>query len=160
MSTPSPEDISKWDRWFAVESNNLAWELAELPKLTPANADRMLHAAHAAAFHWSRVGTELNLARADLLLAQAYALIGNGALALKYAQPCFNYFTGKDDTPDWELAFAHAILAHAAYAAGDQALYLERHASASALGAAIADPAEKEVFDNTFRVIPAPAALD
>lgn len=159
MSAQTPEDIRQFDRWFAVESNNLAWELSELPKLSPANADKMLHAAHAAAFHWSRVGTELNLARADLLLGQVYALLGNGALAMKYAQPSFNYLTGIE-SPDWEVAFAHAVLAHAAYVAEDLPLYIEHHSIASTLGEVIADPGDQEIFQRTFRRIPAPAAID
>jgi hypothetical protein len=26
---PAPEDIEKWNKWFAVECNNRAWRLAE-----------------------------------------------------------------------------------------------------------------------------------
>jgi hypothetical protein len=159
MSTPSSDDIRKWDRWFAAEFNGQAWDLSEQAERTPAEAEKMLHAAHAAAVHWSRIGTELHAARADLLLAQVHAILRNGTFAMTYAQRSFNYLTSID-SPDWELAFAHAILAHAALAAGEQPLYLERHATASALGEAIADPEDKEIFDKTFRHIPAPAALD
>ncbi len=29
---PSPEDIARWDRWFAMGMNNRAWTLVESPR--------------------------------------------------------------------------------------------------------------------------------
>ena len=66
---PSPEDLKKWHRWFAVECNNAALELAEKTSRSEAESAQLLDAAHAAAFHWNQSGTELNVARARLLLA-------------------------------------------------------------------------------------------
>ncbi len=157
MSTKSPEDIRAWDRWFAVECNNQAWDLVEQASRTAEDAEKMLQAAHAAAHHWSRVGTELNFARADLLLGQVHALLGNGALALRYAQRSYDFFAARPDTPDWEIAFAHAVLAHAAHAAGHAELHALRHASASDLGARVTDATEREIFLRTWRQVPAPA---
>jgi len=57
---PSLDEIARWDRWFAVEMNNRGWELAEQAERTPEETEEMLHAAHAAAMHWARVGTDLN----------------------------------------------------------------------------------------------------
>ncbi len=117
----------------------------------------MLHAAHAAAWHWARVGTALNEARAHMLLGMAHALASDGPLALRYAMLAFNYFN-EHDAPDWEQAFAHATLAAAAKAAGEPALYAEHYAEAARLGAAVADPEDRAVFLRSFNQIPAPSA--
>jgi hypothetical protein len=46
---PSAEELTRWHRWFAVESNNRAWQLADQTERTAADDDEMLNAAHAAA---------------------------------------------------------------------------------------------------------------
>lgn len=110
----------------------------------------MLHAAHAAAWHWARVGTALNEARANMLLGMAHGLADDGNLALRYARLSFNYFN-EHDAPVWEQAFAHATLAAAASAAGDRDLHAEHYAEAARLGDSIADAEDREVFLRTFR---------
>ena len=130
---PAREDVQKWNRWFAVECNNHAWRLAEQVSRTPAEDEEMVHAAHAATLHWSRVGTELHQARAAMLLGQVHALVGDGKRALRYARESFAFVTARQDTPGWELAFAHA-----------------------ALGSALPDNEERAIFEATFRTVPAP----
>jgi hypothetical protein len=151
----SPEEIARWDRWFAIEMNNRAWAIVDNPGRTRAEEEEMLHAAHAAALHWSRVGTERNKAAADMLLGQAHALVGNGALAMRYAGRSHGYITSHE-SPDWEVAFAHAVLANAARSAGDEALYSEQYALAKRLGEAIFDREDKEIFEQFFDRIPVP----
>ena len=115
----------------------------------------MLHAAHASALHWSRVGSELNKARADLLLGQVHAVLGNGSMAMFYARRSYEYITSHD-SPDWEIAFAHAVLARSAYAAKDMSLHAEYYAGAKELGDAIVDARERDVFQRTFIQLPRP----
>ena len=152
---PSDEEIRKWDRWFAVESNNRAWSLSEAETRSPEEEAEMLNAAHAAALHWSKVGTEHNAALAGMLLGRVHALLGHGDLAMRYAQPSFDYFTSRDSA-DWELAFAHAVLANAAWAAKETTLHARHYALAKELGEAMADVEDREIFEATFRRIPAP----
>ena len=151
----SPEMVERSHRWHAVECNNLAWELCDRAERTDGQSHDMLHAAHAAAFHWSRIGTDLHRARAEMLLAHVYARLGQGEQALVYARQFHAFIDGRD-APDWELAFDHAVLAHAAYAANDFGLHRTHHAEASRLGEAIADPEDKAIFSKTFDQIPAP----
>jgi hypothetical protein len=63
MAKP-PVDVAQAHRWFAVEPNNLAWDLAEMANRSPDNTERMIHAAHAACFHWLEAGNVLNHLRA------------------------------------------------------------------------------------------------
>ena len=61
------DELPKVHKYFAVECNNRAWRLSESPRRSPGDDREMLDAAHAAAFHWSKVGTEVHAARAVLL---------------------------------------------------------------------------------------------
>lgn len=152
---PSPDDISQWQKRFAVACNNRAWELIERADRTPSEVHEMLHAAHASAWHWARVGTALNEARANMLLGLAHALVGDGPLGLRYAMLAFNYFN-EHEAPDWEQAFAHAALAAAAKGAGDAALHAEHYAEAERLGLAIADDQDRDIFMRSFTQIRKP----
>jgi hypothetical protein len=152
----SIDDLARSHRWHACECNNAAWTLAELSSRSAEQDDEMLNAAHAAAFHWSKVGNELNAARASMLLGHVHAALGHGATAMRYARESFDYLVAHDP-PDWELAFAHAILAHAAAAAGETGLHREHFAQAEQLGKAIADSEDREIFFKTFLTIPKPA---
>ena len=154
---PTADEIARWDRWFAIEMNGRAWTLVEKAVRSPLEDEEMLHAAHAAALHWSRVGSESNRARADMLLGQVHALLGNGSLAMHYARRSHD-FTASRESPDWELAFVHAVLANAARAAQDAPLYAEEYRIAKKLGGAIADSEDREIFERTFALLPAPAA--
>jgi hypothetical protein len=111
---PSPEDLARWHRWFAIECNNGAWPLADLARRTDAEQDEMLNAAHAAAWHWSHV------------------------------------------CPDWEIAFSHAVMAHAAAAAGAHDLHISHYQAARAAGQLIKDAADNAIFDASFATIPTP----
>ncbi len=138
-----------------MEMNNRAWAIAENRARTSAEEEEMLHAAHGAALHWSRVGTDRNKAAADMLLGQVYAVLGHGAPAIRYARRSHEYITS-NESPDWEIAFAHAVLANAARAAGETALYETEYALAKRLGESIADNEDKEIFENSFARIPSP----
>ena len=152
---PTSDEISKWQKWFAVACNNRAWELIEQSTRTPADEHELLHAAHAAAWHWARVGTPLNEARSNMLLGMAHAVVSDGALALRYAMSSFNYFN-EHGAPDWEQAFAHATLAAAAASAGNAALHAEHYTEAERLGALIAEAEDRAVFTRSFTHVPRP----
>lgn len=151
----NPEEIAQSHRWHAIECNNIAWSLAENTTRSAGEDEEMLNAAHASAFHWAIIGTELNQVRAKLLLGEVHALLGNGQTALAYARQNYDYIKSHDQ-PDWEVAFAHAVLAHAAYAAGEADLYQCQYAKARELGQAITDSQEKEIYFRTFNLIPGP----
>lgn len=90
-----------------------------------------------------------------MLLGHVHAALGAGRTALVYAQQSLDYLAAHEPE-QWEIAFAHAILAHAAFAAGDAALHRRHYAKALELGRAIADPEDQEIFFNTFNLIPRP----
>ncbi len=150
-----PSEVADWHRYFAIEGNNVGWRLSELAERTADQTEEMVLAAHASAFHWSQVGTELHLARARMLLGHVLAAAGQGAEALKQARLA-NETLSRQACPDWEIAFQHAILAHAAHAADEHALHVEEHRKARQAAEAIEDPEDRQVFDATFVRIPVP----
>ena len=152
---PTEEEDLRWHRRFAAESNNRAWRLSEASARSPAEDEEMLNAAHAAALHWSKVGTELNAARADMLLGHIHALLGHGDSAMRYAGSSFKYFTAHETEP-WELAFAHAVLANAASVADDVDTHARHYAIAKELAGNLSNAEERRIFEATFAHVPAP----
>ena len=153
--TDAADPSTPWSLEIAKACNNRAWELSVRTR-TPDEDREMLDAAHTSAWHWAKVGNELNRMRATMLLAEAHALVGHGATALALAKPMHRYFTGRSDTPDWELAFAHAILAHAAHASGDAALHRSAYRDATAAVARIAGEEDRRIVMETFDHVPRP----
>jgi len=147
-------DAKSWHKRFAMACNNRAWDLSVQPR-SGAQDREMLDAAHASAWHWAQAGTELNRMRATMLLAEVHTLLGFGASALAYAEEMRAYFLGRD-TADWELAFTHAIHAHAAYAASRPAEHRESYAKAAAALAAIAGDEDRAIVAKTFGHVPPP----
>ena len=141
------------------ELNNRAWRLAEKPSRTKAEEQEMLNAATAVASHWEKDGDELERARAAILLGQVHALLGDGKRALQYAREAFAFVTSHEDDEDipaWQIAFAHAVMANAAAANGEQSLHKTHYQRAKALGGALTDDDERALFEATFRTVPVP----
>ena len=74
---------------------------------------------------------------------------------MRHAHAMRNYFLGRE-TPDWEIAFTHAITAHCAAKAGDRSLHRDSYVAARAAIAAVADAEEREIVEKTFVHVPAP----
>ncbi len=116
----------------------------------------MLGAAHASAYHWAQIGTELNRMRAAMLLAEVHALLGHGPTALGLATEMRSYFIGRTETPDWELALTHAIYAHCAHAAGNFAEYRAAYKEAVVALAGVRDEEDRKIVAETFNQAPIP----
>lgn len=155
MSKSADEtDAEMWHKRFAMSCNNRAWDLSTANR-TPAEDREMLDVAHSSAWHWGQIGTELHRMRATLLLAEVHALLGMGSSALTFAEEMRTYFLSRE-TPDWELAFTHAVYAHAAHAAGRSKEHRQAYGQAAAALAAIADEQERRVAAKTFSLVPKP----
>jgi hypothetical protein len=148
------DETQAWHKHIAMSCNNRAWDLSTELR-TPAQDREMLDVAHTSAWHWARVGTELNRMRATMLLAEVHALLGMGPSAMTLAEEMYSYFTTRE-TPDWELAFVYAIYAHAAHAAGRLEEHREAYGKAQVALEAIGNEEERKVFVMTFRLVPEP----
>ena len=155
-----PEDTTpaSWHRYFAIESNNRAWDLTEKRTRTSEETIEMSNAAHAAAWHWSLIGDESNRMRARTLLALVHTLAGSGESALRLAEEVRSYFAARE-TDDWETALVHSIHAYAAARVGDAEAHRGSYEAAQrALAAAHeeSDPDEREIVLQTFSQVPPP----
>jgi len=155
MPTTESDDANAWHKRFAAQANNRAWDLTTVTR-SPDEDREMLDTAHAAAWHWRAIGTELHRMRATMLLAEVHAQLGHGASAFEFAQTMHAYFVGNPQTPDWEIAFAHAIQAHAAAIAGVSAIHRRAFESAVAAIQAIASEEDRAIVMKTFAQIPRP----
>jgi hypothetical protein len=131
-------------RTFGVSLNLAVWGELERADRTPDDDQRMVDAAHASLWHWSRVGTDTNLARGEWLCAHVYTVLGRSEPALHHARRCLAV-TEAAGLADFDLGYAYECMARAL------ALHGDRHEAeawrAKAQGVAIADPADREIFE-------------
>ena len=157
MPAPDPELIQKMHHWFAVECNNHAWELAERTDRSAEEDRDLLLSASAASYHWARVGTPVNGARADLLLAEVYSQAGRGAEALALAESCCDYFENNNGAT-WDRAFARLELALAHGVSGNADEASQLLAEAKSVSEELTNADERQVFSESHQRIAAAIA--
>jgi hypothetical protein len=155
LNAKASEEATAWHRRFAAAANNRAWDLSEQQTRNPAEDEEMLDAAQASAWHWAKVGSELNRMRATMLLAEVHALLGFGHSAMAYAEEMRTYFLGVQ-SPASEVAFVHAVHAHAASAAGETEKHRASYGLALAAIEAVSNEEEQRIVARTFSCVPKP----
>jgi hypothetical protein len=153
--SPSPEEMTLWQRRLAAQANNRAWRLSESTSRTPQEDEEMLQAAHAAMHFWKIVGTVGNHAHAAQLVAHVYALLKLPGPAQYYLAKSEPFFLGQECEP-WERACALAVKASVASAAGQSQVHARTYREAEQLIAALHDPEDREILYATLRVIRVP----
>jgi hypothetical protein len=149
---PEPSfDLAAAQRWFAIELNNLAWDLVEKEPRTPEDRELMIHAAHASCYHWLQAGTLLNHERAECLLATAYTAAGLPEAAVRHAERCLELSreNGDSQTP-FDLATAHGCAAKAYAAAGKDEQAARHYSEALTHVASFEHPEDRQVFDKLY----------
>src|SRR2546427_2767137 len=127
------------------------WRLLE-KKRTPAEDDRMIHAAHASRYHWGEVGTPVNLAIGEWQISHVYAVLDRPEPATYHAVRSLAMCkeNGIDDFP---LAFAYEALARADAVAGRKR-DLRRHlAFAREVGSKIKDKEDRDLLFRDLKSI-------
>ena len=149
VDVTASDEGTAWHRRFAAAANNRAWDLSVQTR-NAAEDQEMLNAAHASAWHWTKVGTALNRMRATMLLAEVHALLGSGQSALAYAEEMRTYCLGIQ-SPDWDIAFVHVVHSHAASAAGETEKHRDSYGLAVAAIEDISNDEERGIVASTFR---------
>jgi hypothetical protein len=141
-------------RQLAVDLFNQVWRLLDQPDHSADDDDRMIHSAHASAFHWSRVGAPVNRVRGEWQCSRVYAVLGRAEPALHHARRCLELCETAPDLEDFDLPAAYEAMARAHAVAGDRG-EAERYA---ALGrdatATIADPGDRETIERYLSTLP------
>jgi hypothetical protein len=141
-------------RSFAVAANQLTWRLLELgDRRTPAQSEDMVHAAHASAWHWRRVGNELNEARAEWLCSHVYAVLGRAEPAVVHAGRSL-VVCEANGIGDFDLAYAHEGVARAAACAGDLETARKHVRLAEEAAEGIAEAEDRAWFDKDLAAGP------
>jgi hypothetical protein len=118
--------------------------------------DRMLHAAHASAYHWS-VAPECepkNRARSEWMCSRVYSVLGRSEPALHHAERCVEITQEHADSmEDWDLPFAYEALARAYGVAGNAGESRRFAELARESGESIADPEDRQHFAADLRTL-------
>jgi hypothetical protein len=87
--------------------------------------EEAMHMAHTARYHWSKVGTTVNLVRAEYMIARVYAHMKRGEAALYHANRGHELAKEAEKTDenwkDWDMPFIYEALAKAHAATGNKA---------------------------------------
>jgi len=97
---------------LAVDLFNGTWELLDTENRTAEQDESMVHMAHASRYHWGVVGTPMNRARGEWLIARVYAKLQRYAQSLHHAKLYFEACK-QQDVGSFDLAFAYEGLARA-----------------------------------------------
>jgi hypothetical protein len=102
---------------MAIENNNGIWPVLDKTDPTPEELENAMHMAHAARYHWSKIGTIVNAVRAEYMLARVYAHMKRAEPALYHANRGFELAHEaevKDSQwKDWDMPFIYEALARA-----------------------------------------------
>ncbi len=128
-------------RALAIGGNNLAAALEEKADRTSAETAAMICAAEAGLQYWKQAGTWLEEERALYRLTRSLLQAGRFDDAAAAAQQCLDV-CARNDAPEFERFFGHAVLALALRASGDDAGFAGARARALASYALV--PADEQ----------------
>jgi hypothetical protein len=80
-------------RKLAAACFNSAWDYLEMRRRTPEEDIKMLNLAHAALYHWEKVGGPRQVAVSQWQVSRAYVEVGFPNLAIQLAQSCLDLCT-------------------------------------------------------------------
>jgi hypothetical protein len=154
---PGTDSVSD-PRLLAAQLFNETWSLLERTDRSPADDDRMLHAAHASRYHWERVptATPANLSRGEWQISRVYNVLNRAEPALYHARRTLE-LCREHGIGDWDLAFAHEALARAYAVAGDMARARSHTDQALAAAEDISEAEDRELLLADLATIPGQA---
>ncbi len=141
--------IKEGHKWFAIELNNLVWNLLGKADRTREEDERMIHAAHASCYHWGEIGEPINLQRGEWMISHVYAILNRQEPAFYHAKECME-LTEKHKFVDFDLAYAYEVMARAYAAAGEKPEYEKYIELAKETGKMIKNEEDKKIFDSDF----------
>ncbi|MGC1274212.1 MAG: hypothetical protein WBC44_10935 [Planctomycetaceae bacterium] len=144
-------DVAVAHRYFAIELNNAAWDLVEAEHRSSDETDRMVHAAHAALYHWSQIGSLLNRQRGLCLISTTCAAAQRADEAQRYAAECLAVSRQDPDgqTP-FDRAIAYGCAARAAGLNNDPNAARQQYATALEIVAGFDDARDAELFSRLY----------
>jgi hypothetical protein len=141
-------------RKLGADLFNGTWTLLERDDRTPDDDARMIHMAHASAYHWLQVGGPEHFARSHWQCSRVYSSVGRAEPALYHARFVLG-ICERHGIGDFDLAYAYEALARAYAVAGDSAGSARWLARAQAAAADIAEQDDRDLLLADLATIPA-----
>ena len=155
METRSEAPTAEEHRRLGIALFNRTWTLLDKPTRTPADADELLHCAHASAYHWLQAGTVVNRVRSEWQCSRVYAVLGRPEPALHHARRCLELAeSAPGELEEFDLPFAQEAMARAHAVAGDEAEAREWLERARAGTAAVADEDDRAILESDLATVP------
>jgi hypothetical protein len=115
--------VEEFHKKMATQNNNGIWPTLDKENPTDDELEQAMHMAHTARYHWSKIGTVVNAARAEYMLTRIYAHMKRGEPALFHANRGLELSKEaetKNEWKDWDMPFIYEALARAHAAAGNK----------------------------------------
>jgi hypothetical protein len=132
-------------RKLAADLFNMVWSLMENEKRTKDEDDMMIHAAHASRYHWTEIGSAVNLARGEWQISRVYCVLHRAEPALFHARRCLE-ICEENHIGDFDLAYAYEAMARSYAVAGNTAERDRYLRLAHEAGEHIEEDDDKELF--------------
>jgi hypothetical protein len=149
MSDDKKMTLKEFHTKIARETNNGIWPALDNDNPTKEELEEAMHMAHTARYHWSKVGTKVNLVRAEYMLARVYAHMKRPEPALFHANRGYELAKEAEKTDenwkDWDMPFIYEALAKAHAAAGNKDECKKWVKTAQKAIDAIADVQDKQI---------------
>jgi len=110
--------LEEFHKKIAVATNNGIWPTLDKKDPSEKELEDALHMAHTSFYHWSKIGQPINKARAEYMISRVYCALGWEVPAIFHAKQCLQ-ITETTGIGDFDLAFAHEVLARAYGVAGN-----------------------------------------
>jgi len=149
MNEEKKYSAQECNKKFAIELNNLVWNLLGKKERTHEDNEKMIHAAHASCYHWGEIGEPINLQRGEWMISHVYAILNRPEAALYHARECME-LTEKHKFVDFDLAYAYEAMARAYAAAGEKSEYEKYIKLTKEAGEKIKNEEDKKIFDSDF----------
>ncbi|MBN1754904.1 hypothetical protein JW877_01690 [bacterium] len=119
MSDEKKYSLQEAHQAFAAGLFNQCWELLEKEDRSEEDTRKLINAAHASLYHWSRIGKPINLQRGEWMISHVYSVMHRSEPALYHARNCLK-LTREHDFKDFDLAYAYEAMARASAANDDR----------------------------------------
>lgn len=99
---------------YAVDCNNNAWNYLDKIELNEEESNQLTHMIHASAWHWSQIGTPIQMARSYYMLAKTCFITKKPDEGCYWAQKCWEIVAQSQERENWDLPFSLEVMARAA----------------------------------------------
>jgi hypothetical protein len=140
------------EKQLAKDLFNHVWTLLDKEPRTRAEADEMIHAAHASRHHWAAVGEPVNLARGEWQCSRVYATLGRAEPALWHARRSLD-ICEEHGLGDFDLAYALEAIARGYRVAAELPEAETYTRLAADAGERIADPEDRAHFERDLATL-------